>query len=85
MGFSLYSKRYDTNALYNGVTFKLSRSVGALNFQSSYTWAKNMSESDAYNSNNILTGVVQASLYPANIRLDRSESAFSRVIASPRV
>lgn len=78
VGFSLYSKRYDTNALYNGLTFKLSRSVGALSFQSSYTWAKNISESDAYNSNNILTGVVQASLYPANIHLDRSESAFSR-------
>ena len=78
VGFSLYSKRYDTNALYNGLTVKLSRSVGALSFQSSYTWAKHISESDAYNSNNILTGVVQASLYPDNIHLDRSESAFSR-------
>lgn len=78
VGFSLYSKRYDTNALYNGMTVKLSRSVGSLSFQTSYTWAKNMSESDAYNSNNFLTGVVQASLYPANIHLDRSESAFSR-------
>jgi hypothetical protein len=78
VGFSLYSRRYDTNALYNGLTVKLSRSVGAVSFQTSYTWAKNISESDAYNSNNILTGVVQASLYPANIHLDRSESAFSR-------
>jgi hypothetical protein len=78
VGFSLYSKRYDTNAFYNGLTVQLSRTVGALSFQTSYTWAKNISESDAYNSNNILTGVVQASLYPANIRLDRSESAFSR-------
>jgi hypothetical protein len=78
VGFSLYSKRYDTNAFYNGLTVKLSRSVGALSFQTSYTWAKNISESDAYNSNNILTGVVQASLYPANFHLDRSESAFSR-------
>jgi hypothetical protein len=78
VGFSLYSRRYDTNALYNGGTVKLSRAVGAVNFQTSYTWAKNISESDAYNSSNILTGVAQASLYPANIRLDRSESAFSR-------
>ena len=78
VGFSLYSKRYDTNALYNGLTAKLSRSVGAASFQFGYTWAKNISESDAYNSNNFLTGVVQASLYPANIHLDRSESAFSR-------
>lgn len=78
VGFSLYSRRFDTNALYNGLTTKLSRSAGPVNFQFSYTWAKNMSESDAYNSNNFLTGVVQASLYPANIRLDRSESAFSR-------
>ncbi len=78
VGFSLYSRRFDTNALYNGFTTKLSRSAGPVNFQFSYTWAKNMSESDAYNSNNFLTGVVQASLYPADIRLDRSESAFSR-------
>ena len=78
VGFSLYSRRYDTNALYNGLTAKISRSVGSLAFQGSYTWAKNISESDAYNSNNILTGVAEASLYPANIRLDRSESAFSR-------
>jgi hypothetical protein len=78
VGFSLYSRRYDTNALYNGLTLKASRSVGALSFQGSYTWAKNISESDAVNSNNIIYGVAQASLYPANIRLDRSESAFSR-------
>lgn len=78
VGFSLYSKRYDTNASYNALTAKLARSVGSLSFQTSYTWAHNISESDAYNSNNILTGVVQASLYPANIHLDRSESAFSR-------
>jgi hypothetical protein len=78
VGFSLYSKRYDTNAFYNGLTVRVSRSVGALTFQTSYTWAKNISESDAYNSNNILTGVVQATDYPANFRLDRSESAFSR-------
>ena len=78
VGFSLYSKRYDTNALYNGLTARLSRSAGPVNFQFGYTWAKNISESDAYNSNNILSGVVQASLYPADIHLDRSESAFSR-------
>lgn len=78
VGFSLYSRRYDTNALYNGGTIKLSRAVGALSFQTSYTWAKNISESDAYNSDNILTGVAQGSLYPYNIHLDRSESAFSR-------
>ncbi len=78
VGFSLYSRRYDTNALYNGLTAKISRSVGSATFQGSYTWAKNISESDAYNSNNILTGVAEGSLYPANIRLDRSESAFSR-------
>ncbi len=78
VGFSLYSRRYDTNALYNGLTAKISRSVGSVAFQGSYTWAKNISESDAYNSNNILTGVAEGSLYPANIRLDRSESAFSR-------
>jgi hypothetical protein len=78
VGFSLYSRRYDTNALYNGLTVKVARSVGALTFQGSYTWAKNISESDAYNSNNILTGVAEGSIYPANIRLDRSESAFSR-------
>jgi hypothetical protein len=78
VGFSLYSRRYDTNALYNGLTVKVSRSVGALAFQGSYTWAKNISESDAVNSNNIITGVVQAALYPANIHIDRSESAFSR-------
>lgn len=78
VGFSLYSRRYDTNAFYNGLTVKVSRAVGSVAFQGSYTWAKNISESDAYNSNNILTGVAEASLYPAQIGLDRSESAFSR-------
>lgn len=78
VGFSLYARRFDTNALYNGLTAALSRSAGPLTFQVSYTWAHNISESDAYNSNNFLTGVVQASLYPANIHLDRSESALSR-------
>lgn len=78
IGFSLYSKRYDTNAFYNGFTAKISRSVGALNFNAAYTWAKNISESDAFNSNNIITGVAMASIYPPNFHLDRSESAFSR-------
>ena len=78
VGFSLYSRRFDTNAFYNGLTAAFSRSSGPLTFQFSYTWAHNISESDAYNSNNFLTGVVQASLYPADIGLDRSESAYSR-------
>lgn len=78
IGFSLYTDKYDTNANYNGLTIQLSRSFGSLGFQTSYRWSKAMSESDAYNSNNILTGVAEASIYPPNPRLDYSESAFSR-------
>jgi hypothetical protein len=76
-GFSLYSKRYDTNANYNALTAKLSRTVSSLTFNFAYTWSKAMSESDGFNSNNIITGVAMASIDPANPRYDYSVSAFS--------
>jgi hypothetical protein len=78
VGFSLYAKRYDTNASYHAGTVQLARNFsGGLGFQMSYTYAKSISESDAFNSAGILTGISQASTYPADRRLDRSESGFS--------
>lgn len=77
IGFSLYSKRYDTIANYHAVTAKVSRAVGDLIFNASYTFAKALSESDAFNSQNILTGVAQASVYPPNRHFDYAESGFS--------
>ncbi len=78
VGFSLYSRRYDATANYNALTTMVSRTFNAgLSLQATYTWAHGISESDAFNSNNFITGQQQASLYPADPRLDASESAFS--------
>ncbi len=77
IGFSLYSRRYDTIANYNAGTVQLSRSSGGLTLAGSYTFAKALSQSDAFNSNNFLTGVAESSIIPWNPRYDYSESAFS--------
>jgi hypothetical protein len=78
VGFSLYSRRYDATANYNSLTASISRTfANGLSFQGAYTWAHGISEADAFNSNNFITGQQQASMYPALPRLDASESAFS--------
>ncbi len=78
IGFSLYAKRYDTNARYHSGTVQLKRNFATgFGFQASYTFSKSLSESDAFNSAGIITGVSQASQYPACRQCDRSESAFS--------
>jgi hypothetical protein len=45
--------------------------------QTSYTFAKAMSVSDAFNSGNFIQGIAEASAYPANNAVDRSESVYS--------
>ncbi|MBI3948833.1 MAG: TonB-dependent receptor [Acidobacteria bacterium] len=78
IAFSLYSKRFDAIANSNSFTVQVGRRLaGGLTFQTSYAFTKAISESDAFNSNNVIRGVAQASQYPANRNLDRSESLFS--------
>jgi len=78
IGFSLYSKLFDANANSHSGTVQLARRfAGGLTFQAGYSFTKALSESDSFNSGNIIQGVSNASQYPANRRLDRSESLFS--------
>ncbi|GEM_PF-674088 len=78
IGFSLYSKRFDANANYHSLAFQVARRFSkGLTFQFTYAFAKALSESDAFNSNNIIRGVAQASQFPPDRHLDRSESLFS--------
>ncbi len=79
IAFSLYAKTYDTTANYNAMTLQVGRSVSSLlTMQTSYTFAKAMSESDAVNSGNVLGGAIaQATQYPPEKGWDRSPSFFS--------
>jgi hypothetical protein len=78
IAFSLYARRFDATANYHSMSLQVARRLAAgLTFQSSYAFSKALSESDAFNSNNIIRGVAQASQYPPDRRLDRSESLFS--------
>jgi hypothetical protein len=77
VAFSLYSKLYDAHANYNALMWKVTRQTSDFTFAASYSFAKGLSESDSVNSGNVVTGISQASQYPANRRLDRSESLFS--------
>ncbi len=78
IAFSLYSRRFDATANYHSMSLQVARRFsGGLTFQTSYAFSKALSESDAFNSNNIIRGVAQASQYPPDRKLDRSESLFS--------
>jgi hypothetical protein len=78
IGFSLYARLYDTTSNYNAFSIKVNRAF-ASNFvlQTSYTFAKAMSVSDAFNSGNFIQGIAEASSYPANNAVDRSQSVYS--------
>lgn len=78
VGFALYARLYDTTSNYNALSLQVNRSFGNnFIFQTSYTFAKAMSESDAFNSGNFMQGVAEASAYPPNPSVDRSESVYS--------
>jgi hypothetical protein len=78
IAFSLYSRRFDATANYHSMSVQVARRLaGGVTVHSSYAFSKALSESDAFNSNNIIRGVAQASQYPPDRKLDRSESLFS--------
>jgi hypothetical protein len=76
--FTLYAVVFDAHAFYHAGTFGLSRQfAGGLTFNTSYTFAKAISESDTNNSGAILAGQATHSQYPADRKNDRSESMMS--------
>lgn len=76
--FTLYAVVFDAHANYNAGTLALNRRFSqGLSWNSSFTWAKAMSESDTNNSGAILLGNASHSENPLNRHADYSESQFS--------
>ncbi len=78
IAFSLYTMAFDAGANYNAGTLAVSRRFGSgITFNTSYTFAKAMSDVDTYNSGLSALGNAAHSADPLNPRADRSESMFS--------
>ena len=76
--FTLYAVVFDAHANYNAGTLELKRRFsGGLSWDSSFTWAHAISESDTNNSGAILLGNASHSEDPLDRHVDRSESQFS--------
>lgn len=76
-GVTLLGRLFDANASYHALTAALTGRRAALSWSAGYTFAKAISESDTTNSGVIVSGVPSSSQYPADLKLDRSESTFS--------
>lgn len=76
--FTLYAVVFDAHANYHAGTFELKRRFSqGLSWDSSFTWAHAISESDTNNSGAILLGNASHSEDPLDRHVDRSESMFS--------
>jgi hypothetical protein len=78
IAFSLYTMKFDAAANYNAGTFAVSRMFSSgITFNTSYTFAKAMSDVDTYNSGLSALGNAAHSADPLNPKEDWSESMFS--------
>lgn len=78
MAFTLYAVTFDATSNYNAVTLGLGRRFfSGFTFNTSYTLAKGISESDTNNSGAILLGQATHSQYPPDRKNDRAESMMS--------
>ena len=76
--FTLYAVVFDAHSSYHAGTFSLSRTFyHSMGFNTSFTWAKAISESDTNNSGAILLGNASHSENPLDRHADRSISQFS--------
>ncbi|MBI3949595.1 MAG: TonB-dependent receptor, partial [Acidobacteria bacterium] len=79
IAFTLFAIVFDTNASYHGLSLGLSRRFSdGFSFDTSYSFAKGISESDNVAGGAILsTAVATAAQNPLDRKNDRAESAFS--------
>lgn len=76
--FTLYAVVWDAHTFYHAGTIALNRAFrNGLSFNTSYAFAKGISESDTNNSGAILLGNASHTLDPWDRTADRSESMFS--------
>jgi hypothetical protein len=76
--FTLYAVTFDAHSNYHAGTFALNKRFSqGFSFNTSFTWAKAISESDTNNSGAILLGNASHSMDALNRHADRSEALIS--------
>ncbi|MBI3949033.1 MAG: TonB-dependent receptor [Acidobacteria bacterium] len=78
VAFALVATKFDTNASFHGLVLGINRRLSnGFTFDTSYSFGKAISESDAIGRGSSIQGQAAQSQYPADRKNDRAESTFS--------